>query len=85
MGFYVYVVLPWIFLILCFIGFIISVIKRISFSWGFLCCMIGIIIYLIGTQMVGGFDGMAISLIGALPFTIGLFVLFILWIGNKIK
>ncbi len=53
--------------------------------WGFLSCMLGIIIYLVGLQVIGGFEGMGISLIGALPFTIGLFILFILWISKKIK
>ncbi|PWU69051.1 hypothetical protein [Gracilibacillus dipsosauri] len=85
MSFAIYVVLPWIFLCLFVIGVVISLWKRMPYWWGFLSCAAGVIIYLIGNEMVGGYNGMSLSLIGALPFTIGLFILFFLFIGDKFK
>ncbi|WP_186580533.1 hypothetical protein [Aquibacillus kalidii] len=80
-----FVILPWTLLFIFSISSIYCFRKKSSYMWGFLSCMLGIIIYLVGLQVIGGFEGMGISLIGALPFTIGLFILFILWISKKIK
>ncbi|WP_130859772.1 MULTISPECIES: hypothetical protein [Gracilibacillus] len=85
MGHFIYVVLPWFFLSVCLIGMIISLFKRLPYWWGFLSCAVGVVIYLIGNEMVGGYNGMSLSLIGALPFTIGLFILFFLFVGNKFQ
>ncbi|WP_163536632.1 hypothetical protein [Gracilibacillus sp. YIM 98692] len=85
MSFIIYVVLPWIFLCVFLVGAILSLWKRLPYMWGFLSCMIGVVIYLVGNELVGGFNGMSLSLIGALPFTIGLFILFFLFIGNKFQ
>ncbi|WP_156809539.1 hypothetical protein [Gracilibacillus halophilus] len=85
MSFVIYVVLPWTFLCLFFVGGLYSVWKRRPYVWGFICCMLGVVIYLIGNEAVGGFNGMSLSLIGALPFTIGLFILFFLFIGDKFQ
>lgn len=85
MSFLLYVVLPWIFLCLFIIGGIYSIWKRKPYWWGFLSCSVGIIIFLIGNEIVGGYNGLSLSLIGALPFTIGLFILFFLFVGRKFQ
>jgi hypothetical protein len=82
---FLFVLLPWFLLIVFIITGVICLIKKSSYFWGFVSCILGIIIYLIGLQIIGGLQGMGISLIGALPFTIGLFILFILWIGKTMK
>ncbi|SHM89998.1 hypothetical protein [Gracilibacillus kekensis] len=85
MSYIIYVVLPWIFLCLFFIGVLYSIVKKLPYWWGFLSCAAGVIIYLIGNEIVGGYNGMSLSLIGALPFTIGLFILFFLFVGSKFQ
>ncbi|GAB2543544.1 hypothetical protein [Gracilibacillus alcaliphilus] len=85
MSYVLYVVIPWIFLCLFLVGMIFSLFKKLPYWWGFLSCAAGVIIYLIGNEVIGGYDGMSLSLIGALPFTIGLFILFFLFVGNKFQ
>lgn len=85
MSFLLYFVLPWIFLSLFIIGGIYSFLKKQPYFWGFLSCSIGVSIFLIGNEIVGGYNGLSLSLIGALPFTVGLFILFFLFVGRKFQ
>lgn len=85
MSYIIYVVIPWIFLFVFIIGVIYSLCKKLAYWWGFLSCAVGVVIYLIGNEIVGGYNGMSLSLIGALPFTIGLFILFFLFVGKKFQ
>ncbi|UOQ48057.1 hypothetical protein MUN88_18690 [Gracilibacillus caseinilyticus] len=85
MSFIIYVVLPWIFLCLFVVGVFYSLWKRLPYWWGFLSCAGGVAIYLVGNEVVGGYNGMSLSLIGTLPFTIGLFILFFLFVGSKFQ
>ncbi|MDL4842221.1 hypothetical protein [Aquibacillus rhizosphaerae] len=82
---FIFVILPWILLFFSVFSATYSFIRKLSYEWGFLLCAIGISVYLAGLQVIGGFEGMGVSLLGALPFTIGLFILFISWIGKKMK
>ncbi|MFC4387222.1 hypothetical protein ACFOZ1_05295 [Gracilibacillus marinus] len=85
MSFVIYVVLPWIFLCLFILGGLYSLVKKLPYWWGFASCAVGVIIYLVGNEVIGGYNGMSLSLIGALPFTIGLFILFFLFVGSKFQ
>ncbi|MCT2534238.1 hypothetical protein NC661_10085 [Aquibacillus koreensis] len=78
-----FVILPWFLLFCSIIGIVYSIKRKLTYVWGFLLCVIGISVYLFGFQVVGGFEGIGLSLLSALPFTIGLFILFISWIGKK--
>lgn len=82
---FLFVVLPLILLGVFFIGAIYSLRRKLSYIWGFVICILGVSIYLIGNHLVGGFDGMGLSLLSTLPFTVGLFIIFFIWIGSRVK